>query len=149
MDIKQVISFAQRNGYETVEKLNNWNGYECYEPIMDSKKETELGPPLLILVKGDKIRMSTPDEAFQQLDECYPGEDENDGYEAEEEKRTAWEIIRELEKKYKEDDEAMEDIERLKEDIKYLEDMEKDPNYDGTTPLGLALDLEAVLETWN
>ena len=149
MDIKQVISFAQRNGYETVEKLNNWNGYECYEPNMDSKKETELGPPLLILVKGDKIRMSTPDEAFQQLDECYPGEDENDGYEAEEEKRTAWEIIRELEKKYKEDDEAMEDIERLKEDIKYLEDMEKDPNYDGTTPLGLALDLEAVLETWN
>ncbi len=89
MDIKQVISFAQRNGYETVEKLNNWNGYECYEPIMDSKKETELGPPLLILVKGDKIRMSTPDEAFQQLDECYPEEDENDGYEAKEEKRTA------------------------------------------------------------
>ena len=78
-----------------------------------------------------------------------PEEDENDGYEAEEEKRTAWEIIRELEKKYKEDDEAMGDIERLKEDIKYLEDMEKDPNYDGTTPLGLALDLEAVLETWN
>ena len=149
MDIKQVISFAQRNGYETVEKLNNWNGYECYEPIMDSKKETELGPPLMILVKGDKIRMSTPDEAFQQLGECYPEEDENDGYEAEEEKRTAWEIIRELEKKYKEDDEAMEDIERLKEDIKYLEDMEKDPNYDGTTPLGLALDLEAALEMWN
>ena len=94
MDLKQVISFVQRNGYETVEKLNNWNGYECYEPIMDSKKETELGPPLLILVKGDKI-------------------------------------------------------ERLKEDIKYLEDMEKDPNYDGTTPLGLALDLESTLETWN
>ena len=99
MDLKQVISFAQKNGYETVEKLNNWNGYECYEPIMDSKKETELGPPLLILVKGDKIRMSTPDEAFQQLDECYPEEDESDGYEDKEEKRTAWEIIKELEKK--------------------------------------------------
>ena len=149
MELKQVISFAQKNGYETVEKLNNWNGYECYEPIMDSKKETELGPPLLIFVKGDKIRMSTPDEAFQQLDECYPEEDESDGYEAKEEKRTAWEIIKQLEKKYKEDDEAMEDIERLKEDIKYLEDMEKDPNYDGTTPLGLALDLELTLETWS
>ena len=33
--------------------------------------------------------------------------------------------------------------------IKYLEDMEKDPNYDGTTPLGLALDLESTLEMWN
>lgn len=43
MDLKQVIFFAQKNGYETVEKLNNWNGYECYEPIMDSKKETEIG----------------------------------------------------------------------------------------------------------
>ena len=69
MDLKQVISFVQRNGYETVEKLNNWNGYECYEPIMDSKKETAVGPPLLILVKGEKIRMSTPDEAFQQMDD--------------------------------------------------------------------------------
>lgn len=75
MDLKQVIFFAQKNGYETVEKLNNWNGYECYEPIMDFQKETEIGPPLLILVKGDKIRMSTPEEAFQQMDKCQLGED--------------------------------------------------------------------------
>lgn len=66
-----------------------------------------------------------------------------------EEKRTAWEVIRELEKKYKDDDEAMEDIERRKEDIKYLEDMEKNPSYEGTTPLESALDLEAALEMWN
>ena len=148
MDIKQVISFAQRNGYETVEKLNNWNGYECYEPIMDSKKETELGPPLLILVKGDKIRMSTPDEAFQQLDECYPEENENDGYEAEEEKRTAWEIIRELEKKYKEDDEAMEIINGAIEDIEYITQKEKEGNCDGQTALGRALEVKGTLETW-
>ena len=64
-----MIAFAKKNGYETAEKLNNWNGYECYEPIMDSKKETAVGPPLLILVKGEKIRMSTPDEAFQQMDD--------------------------------------------------------------------------------
>lgn len=66
-----------------------------------------------------------------------------------EEKRTAWEVIRELEKKYKDDDEAMEDIELRKEDIKYLEDMEKDPSYGETTPLESALDLEAALEMWN
>lgn len=69
MDLKSVIEFAKKNGYETAEKLNNWNGYECYEPIMDSKKETAIGPPLIILVKGEKIRMSTPDEAFQQIDD--------------------------------------------------------------------------------
>ena len=41
MDLKQVISFAQKNGYETVEQLNNWNGYECYEPIIDLNKQVE------------------------------------------------------------------------------------------------------------
>ena len=69
MDLKDVIAFAKKNGYETAKKLNNWNGYECYEPIMDSKKEAAVGPPLLILVKGETIRMSTPDEAFQQIDD--------------------------------------------------------------------------------
>lgn len=69
MQIEKVKAFAKKNGYETAEKLNSWNGYECYEPIMDSKKETAVGPPLLILVKGENIRMSTPDEAFQQMDD--------------------------------------------------------------------------------
>lgn len=69
MDLNNVIAFAKKNGYETAKKLNNWNGYECYEPIMDSKKEAAIGPPLLILVKGEKIRMSTPDEAYQQMDD--------------------------------------------------------------------------------
>lgn len=69
MDLKNVISFAKKNGYETAKKLNNWNGYECYEPIMDSKKEAEIGPPLLILVKGESIRMSTVEESFQQMDD--------------------------------------------------------------------------------
>lgn len=75
MDLKSVIAFAKKNGYETAEKLNNWNGYECYEPVMDSKKESAVGPPLLILVKGDKIRMSTPDEAYQQMDDMEDGEE--------------------------------------------------------------------------
>lgn len=65
------------------------------------------------------------------------------------ETRTAWEVIKELEEKYKDDDEAMEYIERRKEDIKYLEEVEKDPSYDGNTPLESALDLEAGLEMWN
>lgn len=69
MYLKDVIAFAKKNGYETAKKLNNWNGYECYEPIMDSKKESAVGPPLLILVKGESIRMSTPDEAFKQMDD--------------------------------------------------------------------------------
>lgn len=69
MEIGKVIAFAKKNGYETAEKVEPWNGYECYEPIMDKKDATHTGPPLLILVKGESIRMSTVDEAFQQMDE--------------------------------------------------------------------------------
>jgi len=69
MDKNKIIAFAKKNGYETAEKLNDWNGYECYEPIMDSNKVSAIGPPLLILVKGESIRMSTVEEAFQQIDD--------------------------------------------------------------------------------
>lgn len=69
MDIGNVIAFAKQNGYKTAEKLNNWNGYECYEPIMNEKDTSFIGPPLLILVKGESIRMSTVDEAYQQMDD--------------------------------------------------------------------------------
>lgn len=69
MDISKVKQFAKKQGYKTVSQLKPWNGYECYEPIMDEKTTSMVGPPLLILVKGDKIRMSTPDEAFQQMDD--------------------------------------------------------------------------------
>ena len=69
MDIGKVKQFAIKHGYKTVEKLAPWNGYEVYEPIMDEKETAFIGPPLLILVKGDTIRMSTEEEAFQQMDD--------------------------------------------------------------------------------
>ena len=74
MDNEKVISFAREKGYKTAKRLNTWNGYECYEPVMDEKETSMIGPPLLILVKGEKIRMSTVDEAFQQMDDT-----ENEG----------------------------------------------------------------------
>lgn len=66
---EKIKQFAKEHGYVTVERLKDWNGYECYEPIMDRKEIAEIGPPLLILVKGDTIRMSTVEEAFQQMDD--------------------------------------------------------------------------------
>lgn len=67
---KKVTDFAVANGYEAVEKSKPWNGYECYEPIMFEDEIAFIGPPLVILVKGDEIRMSTPEEAFARIDEC-------------------------------------------------------------------------------
>ena len=72
--IEQIKKFAQDLGYADVIKLDyTWKGYELYEPLLISPNlvgdeipmNIYSGPPLTILVKGDKIRMSTVDEAYE------------------------------------------------------------------------------------
>lgn len=75
MSLEKIIAFAKENGYETAEKLKPWNGYEVYEPIMDKDNFSYIGPPLVILVQGNTIRMSTVEEAFQRLDDLPEYED--------------------------------------------------------------------------
>ena len=70
MDLEKVKQFAIEQGYKTVEKLEQWNGYEVYEPIMDENEISDIGQPLLILVKENTIRMSTEEEAFQQMEDA-------------------------------------------------------------------------------
>lgn len=72
MSNKDIIAFAKKNGYDGVLPLGKWREYDCYEPIFDGATEEEpaiVGPPLIILVNGNEIRMSTEEEAFQQMDE--------------------------------------------------------------------------------
>lgn len=64
---QKAIEFAISQGYETALRLKNWKGFEVYEPIMKKDEVSYTGLPLLILVKGDEIRMSTPEEALEQL----------------------------------------------------------------------------------
>lgn len=59
---------------------------------------------------------------------------------------TADEIISQLEKQYKEDEEALESIERAKTDIAYIK-TQKD--YDGQTPKQRALECAGTLDYWN
>ena len=69
---KKIVEFAKKNGYDGVEPLGKWREYDCYEPVCDDATEEEpsfVGPPLIILVKGDEIRMSTEEEAFQQMED--------------------------------------------------------------------------------
>lgn len=67
---KAVEEFAIRQGYKNATFLCKWNGYDCYEPILSEDEVSFTGFPLLILVsENGEIRMSTPDEALQQLDE--------------------------------------------------------------------------------
>lgn len=64
MTPNRVTEFAKSKGFTGAEYLKKWNGYECYEPTMgDSDYFT--GLPIVIMVKGEEIRMSTPKEAMQ------------------------------------------------------------------------------------
>lgn len=72
MSNDKILAFAKQNGYDGVEPLGKWRDYDCYEPTFEDTSEEEpaiVGLPLIILVKGDEIRMSTEEEAYQQMEE--------------------------------------------------------------------------------
>ena len=69
MNIKKILKFAEENGYTGAVYLNEWRGYSCYEPTIGDDGVAFIGLPLIIMVKGDEIRMSTPDEAMKHIDE--------------------------------------------------------------------------------
>lgn len=68
MSFKEIEEFAKKQGYATAQHIGFWNGYDCYEPMLDEDCMADIGLPLLILVKENTIRMSTEEEALQQLD---------------------------------------------------------------------------------
>ena len=73
MSKKEIIAFAKKNGYDGVLPLGKWREYDAYEPTFNGATEEEpsfVGPPLMILVKGEEIRMSTEEEAYEQLEEA-------------------------------------------------------------------------------
>lgn len=65
----KIKAFAQEQGYDDVVYLNRWRGYQCYEPIFNGADVSFVGPPLMIMVKGSTIRMSTVDEAFEHIEQ--------------------------------------------------------------------------------
>ncbi|HCG36154.1 MAG TPA: hypothetical protein DER23_07410 [Clostridiales bacterium] len=68
MNNKRIIAYAKEQGYETAVYLKQWKDYDVYEPVYDSSCAACIGVPLVILVKGDEIRISTVDEAFEHLE---------------------------------------------------------------------------------
>lgn len=73
MSKKEIIAFAKKQGYDGISPLGKWRGYDAYEPTFNGTDEETpafVGPPLMILVKGNEIRMSTVEEAYAQIDEA-------------------------------------------------------------------------------
>jgi len=69
MMMHEIINYAKAQGYDSAEYLCEWQGYDVYEPFYDGDETKHLGVPLVILVHGETIRMSTEEEAYKQLDE--------------------------------------------------------------------------------
>jgi len=69
INMTDVIAFAKGQGYESAKYLYKWHDFDVYEPIFKANQTSFIGVPLVILVKDDNIRMSTVDEAFEQLDD--------------------------------------------------------------------------------
>jgi hypothetical protein len=67
-------------------------------------------------------------------------------FEKQYENSTADEIIKQLENKYKDNADALEDIERAKSDIEYIRSQK---NYQGQTPKQRALSLAGTLLYWD
>lgn len=66
-----VLAFANRQGIGQIERAPDWHGYEIYVPVY--KEMRYIGLPYVIMAKGGIIRMSTPEESLERLDD-FPAE---------------------------------------------------------------------------
>lgn len=62
-----IIQFAKQQGYDNVLYVGKWRGYDVYEPTFEGSETCFVGPPLVILVRGRSIRMSTVEESYEQI----------------------------------------------------------------------------------
>lgn len=68
MKIEQIKEFAKQQGYDDALSIGKWKDFDVYEPIFSGEDTSIIGVPFMILVKDDNIRMSTIEEAFEQID---------------------------------------------------------------------------------
>lgn len=69
MNQEDILKFAKQQGYDNVSYIGKWKDYEVYEPIFDYDGVSFVGLPLVVLVKENEIRMSTPKESLQQIND--------------------------------------------------------------------------------
>ncbi len=65
MNKKEILKFAKQEGYDDISYIGKWREFEVYEPLFDFEDVSYVGLPFIILVTGDTIRMSTPEESLE------------------------------------------------------------------------------------
>lgn len=66
-----VVLYAKLHGYDRVESVGKWRGYDAYQPSVNlhNGKAPRVGMPYLILAKGPKLRLTTADECWDYMKE--------------------------------------------------------------------------------
>lgn len=67
MALENIIKFAQKSIYDTVEYIGMWRGYEVYEPQFNDDETHCIGLPSFILVKNNSIRWTKGWEESQAI----------------------------------------------------------------------------------
>lgn len=67
--LKKVKDFAIKSGYQNAEYLTKWKDFSVYQPFFNDEETHYIGLPRVILVRGDKIRLSNDEESFAFIDE--------------------------------------------------------------------------------
>lgn len=73
MLIGDIIKLAKKRGYQTADKMSDYNGYEVYELgyLTSVFKSVHTGVPRFILVQNNEARFSTDEESWRVYDSLY------------------------------------------------------------------------------
>lgn len=66
--MKKIKQLLNQLSADKAEKGKEWKGYEVYVPVYS--QPALVGLPLVILVKGNEQRISTPEESLEYLAYC-------------------------------------------------------------------------------
>lgn len=69
MTQNDITAFAKKNGYEGARNGGEWRGFQVWQPYVKPINGVipPTGLPLVILVQGQSVRMSTINEALQYI----------------------------------------------------------------------------------
>lgn len=71
MENSKVLDFVTSHGWSGAEYEMDWNGYNVYSLLSGDDVDSEFPPcvgyPLVLLVKEDEIRVSTPEESLEYM----------------------------------------------------------------------------------
>lgn len=57
-----IMTIAKDYGFDSFERVTDWNGYEVYSPYNKDGSMPFIGQPVFILVKQGQARVATEDE---------------------------------------------------------------------------------------